>query len=167
MNSPFFNSNQISLFLEIVQPSVEIHDDEIFLATISAFLAHGGKKDKEGEPYILHPIRVASQMESKEAKIVALLHDVLEDSSITSGNLKDIGFSDEIIHAVLAITRKKSQSYSAYLKQVASNPLARIVKIADIRDNMSPKRLNKLDRVTQNRLSNKYEKAIRYLTMID
>ena len=164
MNSSFFNSAQISVFLENVQPSVEIHDREMFLATICAFLAHGGKKDKEGEPYILHPIRVASQLEDKDAKIVALLHDVLEDSSITSDNLKEIGFSNEIVHAVIALTRGLLQSYSAYLKQVSSNQLAKTVKIADIRDNMNPERLKNLDRITQKRLVNKYEEAIRYLS---
>ncbi len=165
MNSPFFNNTQISVFLESLQPLVEIHDSDMFLATICAFIAHGGKKDKEGEPYFLHPIRVAAMLESKEAKLVALLHDVIEDSSITSNNLIAMGFSKVIVDAILALTRKKLQSYSAYLKQVSSNSLARTVKIADITDNMNPDRLRKLDKATQKRLAQKYEEAIRYLSL--
>lgn len=163
MNSPFFKKKQLSLFLETVHPYIDIHDKELFLAMLCAFLAHGEKKDKEGAPYLMHPIRVAEKVNSKDSKIVALLHDVLEDSSITAANLHEIGFSSTIIQALQAITRKKFQSYSDYLDQVAKNPLAKEVKLADIKDNLNPERLSHLDSFTQNRLSKKYTAAIKYL----
>lgn len=163
MNSPFFKNDNIVLLLDSLQPYSEIKDKELFLAILCAFLAHGGKKDKEGEPYIKHPIRVASNVEGKDAKVVALLHDVLEDSSITSDNLREMGFSSIVIEAVKSLTRGVFQDYSSYLDQVAKNPLAVKVKIADIEDNMNLERLNKLDSFTKNRLIAKYKYAIEYL----
>lgn len=96
--------------------------------------------------------------------MVALLHDVLEDSGITEENLQTMGFSEEIISAVKALTRGRFQSYSEYIiKQVRKNPLARKVKLADIQDNMNPNRLEKLNALTRRRLKNKHENAIRIL----
>lgn len=160
MNSPFFNNEQLRLFEDSIQEYVKVNDQQMFNAIICAFLAHGNKKDKEGEPYYNHPINVARIVKEKNEKIVALLHDVLEDSSITEENLQSMGFSDEIIKAVKALTRGKLQSYYSYLEQVSKNPLAKIVKLADIQDNLNPARLDKLNIVTRTRLKNKYEKAI-------
>jgi len=163
MNSPFFNQEQLELFMDAIHEYVTVNDHQIFYAMICAFLAHGNKKDKEGAPYYIHPLSVAKNVKEKNEKIIALLHDVLEDSSITEGNLQSMGFSDEIITAVKALTRGKLQSYRSYLDQVCKNPLAKIVKLADIQDNIDPERLEKLDVITRARLKNKYEKAINIL----
>ena len=71
-----------------------------------------------------------------------------------------MGFSDEIILAVKALTRGKLQSYSSYLEQVCKNPIAKNAKLADVKDNANPKRLEKLNTITKIRLKNKYDKAI-------
>lgn len=163
MNSPFFNQKQLELFMDSLQEYVKVNDQQMFYAMICAFLAHGNKKDKEGAPYYRHPLNVARYLKEKNEKIVAMLHDVLEDSSITEENLQAMGFSDEVITAVKALTRGKLQSYRSYLEQVCMNPLAKIVKLADIQDNINPDRLEKLDAVTRTRLKNKYEKAIDFL----
>lgn len=163
MNSPFFNPKQLKLFMDSLQGYVKVDDQQMFYAIICAFLAHGNKKDKEGAPYYRHILNVARNVKEKNEKIVAILHDVLEDSSITEENLRAMGFSDEIITAVKALTHCKFQSYRTYLTQVCKNPLAKVVKLADIQDNIDPDRLKKLDAVTRTRLKNKYEKAIFFL----
>lgn len=164
MNSPLHKKKQIDQFLNIIKSYVQINDKEFILALACAILAHGRKTDKEGEPYILHPIRVATKLNNREAKIVAILHDVVEDSSFTLTDLHEIGFSSSTIYAVEALTRKKGQIYSKYLIQVASNPLAKEVKLADIEDNMNPERLSHLDYITRKRLLKKYTSAINYLS---
>ena len=163
MKSPFFNPEELELFINSVQDYIEINDLQMLYAMLCAFLAHGNQRDKEGEPYFLHPIHVAKNVETRDEKMVALLHDVLEDSGITEENLQMMGFSEEIISAVKALTRGRFQSYSEYIKQVRKNPLARKVKLADIQDNMNPNRLKKLNALTQRRLKNKYENAIHIL----
>lgn len=163
MNSPFFNSENLEIFIDSLQTCVKIYDHEMFYAMICAFLAHGNKKDKEGESYYKHPLNVAKSVNEKNEKIVAILHDVLEDSNITENNLRAMGFSDEIILAVKALTRGKLQSYSSYLEQVCKNPIAKNVKLADVKDNANPKRLEKLNTITKIRLKNKYDKAIAIL----
>ncbi len=163
MNSPFFNHEQLELFINSIQDSVKIDDSQMFYALICAFLAHGNRKDKEGESYYKHPLNVAKNVKRKNEKLVALLHDVLEDSSITEENLQAMGFSDEVITAVKVLTRGKLQRYHSYLKQVGKNSLAKTVKLADIQDNLDPVRLEKLNAATQVRLKRKYEKAIKIL----
>ena len=163
MNSPFFNPEELELFINAAQDYMEISDKQMLYAMLCAFLAHGNQRDKEGEPYFLHPINVAQNVVTRDEKMVALLHDVLEDSSITEENLQAMGFSKEVISAVKALTRGRFQSYSEYIRQVRKNPLARKVKLADIQDNMNPNRLEKLNTLTQKRLKNKYENAIHIL----
>ncbi len=160
MNSPFFDSKQLKLFVSSLKPYIESEDVQIVLATICAYIAHGGKKDKEGVPYFEHPNNVSKKMDNSEEKIVALLHDVLEDSNVTVDNLRSMGFSDRIIEAVVALTRHKTQTYEKYLIQVSKNPLATSVKRADIQDNLDPIRLKKLNVKLQKRLKKKYEKAL-------
>ena len=146
MKSPFFNPEELELFINSVQDYIEINDLQMLYAMLCAFLAHGNQRDKEGEPYFLHPIHVAKNVETRDEKMVALLHDVLEDSGITEENLQMMGFSEEIISAVKALTRGKFQSYSEYIKQVRKNPLARKVKMADIQE-YEPKPAEKTERL--------------------
>ena len=111
----------------------DLLSDAIGIAT--AF--HAGQRDKNDEIYILHPLRVMLQMDTYEEKIVAVLHDVLEDTDCTIESLQDRGFSEEIILALNAITRKIDEKYIEYIERVKNNELARKVKIKDLMDNLS------------------------------
>ena len=123
--------------------------------------AHKNQVDKGGSPYYMHPIYVALNMESEEQKIVALLHDVIEDTEITIDDLRKKGFSEKIIKAVDAIT-KKGESYEEYLKKVKDNELAKAVKIEDIKNNMDVSRLKEITEKDIARIE-KYKKALAYL----
>lgn len=135
---------------------------QIEAAICLATEAHAGAVDKVGEPYILHPIRVMLLVSSERVKIVAMLHDVIEDSHYTAEDLRK-QFDDEIVDAVVALSKVKGESYEEYLHRVKANPMAREVKIADIRDNASPIRLYRLEPETVKRLTAKYMKALKFL----
>lgn len=102
---------------------------------------HDGQLDKAGEPYITHPISVMNQVETVAEKIVAVLHDVIEDTPLTLADLKREGFPDEILAAIDAISKRAGESTESYLARVMSNRLALRVKIADITDNMRLERI--------------------------
>lgn len=106
-----------------------------------AWIAHIGQVDKGGETYIMHPIRVAQTVWhlGPEHRTVAILHDVLEDSSTLLINLCD-EFSPAIIASLDAITKRKGEAYADYLARVAADPIAKAVKLADLADNMDPRR---------------------------
>lgn len=106
-----------------------------------AYKAHLGQTDKAGAPYILHPMRVALHCETDEEKIVALLHDVVEDTPITLEELKTQGFSDDVLAALKSLTKIKGEDYQTFIQRVATNPLAVKVKIQDLKDNMDLSRL--------------------------
>jgi len=106
-----------------------------------ASAAHLGQLDLGGEVYILHPIRVMQSVTTKDEKIVAILHDVIEDTDITLDYLKLEGFSIDIIEALEAITRVYKEPYQSYIKRVMKNPLALKVKVADLKDNLDMTRL--------------------------
>src|SRR5258708_1687614 len=97
--------------------------------------AHEGQKDKEGLPYILHPLRAMMSVEGEEAQIVAVLHDVIEDTTVTADDLRQAGFSENILAAVLCVTHSKDESYADYVVRCKANPIARQVKLADLKDN--------------------------------
>jgi (p)ppGpp synthase/HD superfamily hydrolase len=97
--------------------------------------AHKGQKDKAGNDYIHHPIYVAEQMETDVEKAVAYLHDVVEDTHITLSDLQDMGFPKEIVDAVDAVTKRSGEAYDDYIKRVVQNPIAKKVKIADMKHN--------------------------------
>lgn len=136
--------------------------DVVSLAENLAREAHKGQVDKSGEDYIYHPLYVASQMNSEDEKAVALLHDVVEDTFITLADLAKRGFSKEIIEAVDAITKRTGEDYRTYLGRVKTNPIARVVKIADIYHNMNLKRLKKPKEKDFARME-KYKSALAFL----
>ena len=103
--------------------------------------AHAGQVDKGGHPYILHPKRVMESCETEAEKITAILHDVLEDSDLTTEDLKEEGFSEEIMGALLCLTHKDGEAYMEYIESVCQNPLAAKVKLADLKDNMDISRI--------------------------
>jgi len=97
--------------------------------------AHEGQKDKAGEPYIMHSIRVMMSVDGAEAQIVAVLHDVLEDTSVTADDLRQAGFSEKVVDAVLAVTHDQEEPYAEYVIRCKSNEIARRVKLGDLEDN--------------------------------
>lgn len=106
-----------------------------------ATIAHENQVDKGGNPYILHPLRVMMNCESENAKICAVLHDVVEDTSITFGDLKEYGFNDEIITALDCLTKRKGEPYEEFINRVLQNEVACYVKLADLIDNMDLTRI--------------------------
>lgn len=94
--------------------------------------AHAGQLDKGGNPYILHPLAVMEQMSTETEKIVAVLHDVVEDTAVTLEDLRQYGFSEEVVSAIEALTRTKHEPYDLYIERVQRNALAVKVKIADM-----------------------------------
>lgn len=103
--------------------------------------------DKGGEPYIMHCIRVMNNLntEDEELKIIAILHDIIEDCNYTNGQLHGLGFSNRVLNGIDALTKKHGQSYEKYLDIVSSNQDAIRVKLADLQDNMNLLRLSKID----------------------
>ena len=134
------------------------------LALSIARKAHEGQLDKAGVDYIEHPIYVASQVCTEDEKAVALLHDVIEDSSVTAEELLNAGLPETVVTAVQILSKKKGQDYQTYLKTVKSNPLARAVKLADLKHNSDLSRLETITDKDLERLE-KYKKAIDYLSM--
>ncbi|MBK8035021.1 MAG: GTP pyrophosphokinase [Chloroflexi bacterium] len=111
-------------------------------AIIWATEVHRGQVDKAGNPYILHPLRVMLRMTSDDARFVAILHDTIEDSDHTLDDLRALGYSETIIAAVDAITRRDDETYEEFIQRLKPNPLARAVKLADLLDNMDLRRAN-------------------------
>ena len=125
--------------------------------------AHRGQTDKAGAPYIEHPRRVSARCTSEAAKTAALLHDVVEDTPTSIQDLRDAGFSPDVIAAVDCLTKREDEDYlSVYLPKIGRNPIAREVKLCDLEDNLDIKRLPEITEKDLPRL-NKYLKAYRYL----
>mgnify|MGYP003805835629 FL=1 len=120
--------------------------------------AHQGQKDKAGAPYLLHPLRLMFQVETVTERIVAVLHDVIEDSAYSLEELSNMGYPPEIIAALDCLSRRENESYDAFIARVKTNPLARKVKRTDLEDNMDKKRLKTLTHKDIDRLS-KYRMA--------
>ena len=124
--------------------------------------AHEGQTDKAGVPYILHPIRVSNRCRTYEERIVAILHDTIEDTDVTPDYLLSEGFPKNIVEAVLSVTRNEGESYDDFIIRSKQNPIGRQVKIHDLEDNMDITRLHQLTEKDIERL-NKYLKAYRTL----
>ena len=125
-------------------------------------IKHWKQKDKAGKRYIWHPIRVMLNVEGYNEKIVALLHDIVEDTEVTVPDLKNLKFSKEVIEAVDVITKKKDQEYFSYLKSIKGNSIAKKVKIEDLKHNSDLKRLRFVTQKDMDRFI-KYKKALDYL----
>lgn len=123
---------------------------------------HNGQIDKSGEPYILHPIWVMNNVKSLKGKVVAMLHDIVEDTEITIENLIDFGFDEDIVIAIDILTKKKGQKYTDYIELVGKNNLAREVKISDLKHNMDLKRLKEITDKDKKRYV-KYKNSYDYL----
>ncbi len=124
--------------------------------------AHRGAVDKAGSPYVLHPLRMMQTFTDETTMIVAVLHDVVEDTPWTPGRLREAGFSDDILDALDGVTNREGESYEQFIERAAGIPIAKKVKIADLEDNMDVRRLGTLGDRDAARLS-KYLKAWRRL----
>lgn len=139
-----------------------INDDLAILALRIATDAHKGQRDKGGADYIFHPIRVANGCVTNEEKIVAFLHDVIEDAGISEEFLIEKGFPGFIVDAIRSVTRKKGELYDDFIERCSLNRIGIKVKLEDLRDNMDVSRLKKLDEKDFERLK-KYHKAYWHL----
>ena len=126
-------------------------------AVIIATKAHENQLDKSGEDYIKHPIRVMLAVNTEEEKLVAVLHDVVEDTAVGLNTIYEY-FGEAVAEAVDAITHRHHEPLVEYYERVKRNRIALAVKLADVADNMS--RVHKLDEATAARLTAKYTKAI-------
>lgn len=110
-------------------------------AIVVATRAHEGQIDKGGAAYILHPLRVMERVSTPEQRIVAVLHDVLEDTPLTLSDLAREGFTVKILAALLALSRREGERYEDFVVRLGSDPLAREVKLADLADNSDLSRI--------------------------
>lgn len=132
-------------------------------AVIIATKAHEDRTDKGGAPYITHPLRVAEKCSTMESKIVAVLHDVIEDTAINEEMLLNEGFPKVIVDAVVALSRTAGQSYYHYVEALKKNPIAREVKTHDLEDNLNILRLNRLIDEKDLERINKYIRCYHFL----
>lgn len=126
-----------------------------------AYEAHKNQVDKSGVPYIYHPIHVAEQMDTENECIIALLHDVVEDTNVTFKQLEEV-FSKEIIDILKLLTREENIEYDEYIKRIKNNSIACKVKIADLTHNLDKTRLDFVTEVDVKR-NEKYKKALQIL----
>lgn len=124
--------------------------------------AHSGQKDKSGRPYIFHPLRVMHSVETYEAKVIAILHDVAESGKVTFDELLEYGIPKHLVITLRLMSRDKKLSYEDYIAQIAENPLAARVKIADLKDNLDTSRLKELSDEDIERIK-KYTSAFQFL----
>lgn len=126
------------------------------------FEAHKEQVDKTGLPYVFHPFHLAEQMEDEVATVVALLHDVAEDTDITLEEIAAMGFGDEVIAALTLLTHDPAVPYMDYVAEIKKNPVATAVKKADLCHNSDLTRLDEVDEKALAR-QEKYKKAYEFL----
>ena len=129
------------------------------------YRAHAGQVDKSGMPYVFHPIHLAEQMDDEVSTVVALLHDVVEDTNITFGELEEMGFQPEVLEALRLLTHDKAVAYEDYVQALSVNPVARKVKMADLQHNMDVTR--RFDDPNVSKLNPKYVAAMRMLRAME
>jgi (p)ppGpp synthase/HD superfamily hydrolase len=131
-----------------------------------AATAHAGQTDKAGAPYVLHLVRVMLAQATPEARIVAVLHDLVEDTAHTFDDLRAEGFSETVLAALDGVTRRAGESYDAFIRRAGAHDLTRAVKLADLEDNMDVTRLDTVGPEDAERLA-KYLRAWRYLRAVE
>lgn len=126
------------------------------------FEAHKNQTDKSGMPYVFHPFHLAESMTDEYTTTVALLHDVVEDTEYTLSDLKKMGFPERVTDALALLTHDKSVPYMEYVEKIKKNPVARIVKLADLTHNSDLSRLDTVDEKALKRVE-KYKRAMEIL----
>lgn len=139
-----------------------IYTDMTKKAMKLAYKAHEGQEDKSGIPYVFHPLYVAERMEDELSATVALLHDVLEDTSVTLGDLEAEGFPEEALTALKLLTRANAP-YLDYIRKLKDNPVARKVKLVDLAHNSDVSRLDRVTKADRERLE-LYAEAVKILS---
>ena len=129
------------------------------------FEAHKDQVDKSGVPYVFHPFHLAEQMEDETTAVVALLHDVVEDTDYTLDDLREMGFSDETVDAIALMTHAEDVPYMDYVREIKKNPIARAVKMADLRHNSELSRLDP-EEITEQVLQRR-EKYLRAIAILE
>ena len=137
-----------------------IYTDKTKEAMKLCFEAHKDQKDKGGLPYVFHPFHVAEQMDDEESTIVALLHDVVEDSGYTLESLAEKGFGDAVIEALRLLTHDDEVPYFEYIRRIKTNPLATKVKLKDLAHNSDLDRLGHGPTDADEARLNKYKESI-------
>lgn len=127
------------------------------------FEAHKNQTDKSGLPYVFHPFHVAEQMTDEKTTIVALLHDVIEDTSYTLQDLRNLGFDEDVLGALELMTHDKNVPYMDYVAKIKGNAIAKTVKLADLSHNSDLIRLDEINEAALNRVE-KYKAAIKLLS---
>ncbi len=140
-----------------------IYTDGTKKALKLCFEAHKNQVDKSGMPYVFHPFHLAEQMKDEKSTIVALLHDVVEDTNCTFDDLRNLGFDDDVIEALMLMTHDDAVPYMTYVAAVKQNPIACAVKLADLQHNSDLSRLDIVDEKALKR-KEKYSAAIKLLT---
>ena len=136
-----------------------IYTDKTKKAMRLCFQAHKNQLDKSGIPYVFHPIHLAEQMQDEETTLVALLHDVVEDTPYTLADLARMGFSQKVLEALALMTHDPAMPYMDYVAKIKPNPIARAVKIADLKHNSDLSRLDAVDDKAMARVE-KYARAL-------
>ena len=139
-----------------------IYTEQTKKALSLCFEAHKNQLDKSGLLYVFHPFHLAEQMDTEETTIVALLHDVVEDTDCTLADLSAMGFDKVITDAIALMTHADGVDYMDYVRAIKSNPVAKAVKLADLRHNSDLTRLDYIDEKALER-RNKYLQAIELL----
>ena len=139
-----------------------IYTEQTKKAMKLCFEAHKEQVDKSGMPYVFHPFHLAEQMETEETTIVALLHDLVEDTDYTIQDLTNMGFNKSITDAISLMTHADGVDYMDYVSMIKENPVARAVKLADLKHNSDLTRLDSIDEKALARRE-KYLKAIKLL----
>jgi (p)ppGpp synthase/HD superfamily hydrolase len=133
-------------------------------AIVIAATAHAGQVDKGGAPYILHPLKVMLRMSTLEQRVVAVLHDVVEDCGISLDDLRKEGFSEEVLGAIESVTKVPGESYEDFVDRAAQNRIGRVVKLADLEENSDLSRIASPSWEDLERIE-KYRRAIGRLRM--
>jgi len=120
--------------------------------------AHSGQKQKDGSPYILHPLRVMGRVHTDEERMAAVLHDVVEDSAVTLDDLRAAGFSESVLETVRLLTHEEGISYEDYVRRLKPDPMARRIKLADLEENSDIRRLSGIEEKDLERLR-RYHRA--------
>ena len=139
-----------------------IYTDQTKKALKLCFEAHKDQTDKSGMPYVFHPFHLAEQMQTEQTIVVALLHDVVEDTQYTLEDLWNMGFDKAVIDALALLTHDDNTDYMDYVRAIKGNPIAKAVKLADLAHNSDLSRLDQIDERALARVE-KYAAAIRLL----
>ena len=138
-------------------------NEQLEIAIELAIKYHKGQMDKGGNPYILHPLEVMNNVNRMESKIVAVLHDIIEDTQCSVDTLREYGIDEDAIESINVLTHKEGMSYMEYITEISYDLIATEVKLADLKYNMDLSRLNR--KITNKDLerNKKYMKAYYFL----